>query len=133
MRIRVAEDQEEARDGLKGANGGAVEAVLQIGHHEPAITHAAIALGSIHRAITYVSTNGALTIDPDQHFFALGQYNKAMGYIRRYIEGIGDECTRQTGLVSDLDAKRRISTRPDRFLTISEREQGIDIPFRAST
>ncbi|EME84421.1 uncharacterized protein MYCFIDRAFT_214731 [Pseudocercospora fijiensis CIRAD86] len=66
---------------------------LQVGHHEPAITHATVALGSIHRAITYSSTTGAVSVDPDQHLFALNQYNKAMSYIRRYIEGISDKCT----------------------------------------
>ncbi|PIA94923.1 hypothetical protein CB0940_08096 [Cercospora beticola] len=75
---------------------------LQAGHYEPAITHAAIALGSIHRAVSAASPGssspptgspGAMTdhvVDRDQRFFALCQYNKALGLIRRYIEALGN-------------------------------------------
>lgn len=66
---------------------------LQMGHHEPAVTHAAIALGSIHRALTFESFKGLAGIDPEQHQFALSQYNKAMGYIRNYIETLDASCS----------------------------------------
>ncbi|KAF2215340.1 hypothetical protein CERZMDRAFT_94755 [Cercospora zeae-maydis SCOH1-5] len=70
---------------------------LQAGHYEPAITHAAIALASIHRAVSAASSPSPPTasppsssstdvVDRDQHFFALCQYHKALGMIRRYIE-----------------------------------------------
>ncbi|KAM3416866.1 hypothetical protein BST61_g8455 [Cercospora zeina] len=75
---------------------------LQAGHYEPAITHAAIALGSIHRAVSAAaaaaspgssptgspgssSTTTTDAVDRDQRFFALCQYNKALGLIRQYI------------------------------------------------
>lgn len=61
---------------------------LQMGHHEPAVTHAAIALGSIHRALTFESFRGPAGIDAGHHQFALNQYNKAMGYLRKYIEAL---------------------------------------------
>lgn len=66
---------------------------LQMGHHEPAVTHAAIALGSIHRALTFESFKGPAGIDPEQHQFALSQYNKSMGYIRQYIESLDESCS----------------------------------------
>jgi hypothetical protein len=66
---------------------------LQAGHHEPAVTHAAIALGSLHRAITAQQHLVHGRVDPDQRHFALSQYNKAMGYIRRYIDSLGKDCT----------------------------------------
>lgn len=66
---------------------------LQMGHHEPAVTHAAIALGSIHRALTFDAFRGPAGIDKEQHGFALCQYNKAMSYIRGYIENLGTGCS----------------------------------------
>lgn len=66
---------------------------LQMGHHEPAVTHAAIALGSIHRALTFEAYKGPAGIDAEQHQFALSQYNKAMGYIRNYIETLDETCS----------------------------------------
>jgi len=56
---------------------------LQMGHHEPAVTHAAIALGSIHRALQD-DQHGF------QHEFALQQYNKAMTYVRKHIVNLDE-------------------------------------------
>ncbi|EME45301.1 hypothetical protein DOTSEDRAFT_71113 [Dothistroma septosporum NZE10] len=66
---------------------------LQMGHHEPAVTHAAIALGAIHRALTFEAVQGPTGIDQEQHSFALRQYNKAMSYVRTYIEKLGTGCS----------------------------------------
>lgn len=63
---------------------------LETGHREPAITHAAIALGSLHRSLAaeVIPAGGQ-----DQQHFALSQYNKALGFVRRYIETLADGAT----------------------------------------
>ncbi|KAK4501511.1 hypothetical protein PRZ48_007320 [Zasmidium cellare] len=60
---------------------------LQAGDHEPSVTHAAIALGSIHRAMG--SDEGAM-IDPNQYDLALLQYSKAMRRLQTYLKTCGD-------------------------------------------
>ncbi|KAF2170857.1 hypothetical protein M409DRAFT_63897 [Zasmidium cellare ATCC 36951] len=60
---------------------------LQAGDHEPSVTHAAIALGSIHRAMG--SDEGAM-IDSNQYDLALLQYSKAMRRLQTYLKTSGD-------------------------------------------
>lgn len=60
---------------------------LQAGDHEPSVTHAAMALGSIHRAMG--SDEGAM-IDPQQYDLALLQYSKAMRRLQSYLQSSGD-------------------------------------------
>ncbi|KAF2158594.1 hypothetical protein M409DRAFT_30924 [Zasmidium cellare ATCC 36951] len=57
--------------------------VLDLGRSEPALAHAATALGSMHRSLTLSSQP---CIDKSQHEFATGQYSKAMRLMRQYIE-----------------------------------------------
>ena len=57
--------------------------VLDLGRTEPALAHAATALGSMHRSLTLSSQP---RVDKTQHEFAVGQYGKAMRLMRQYIE-----------------------------------------------
>lgn len=57
--------------------------VLDLGMTEPALAHAASALGSMHRSLTLSSQP---CIDQTQREFATVQYNKAMGLMRQYID-----------------------------------------------
>lgn len=64
--------------------------VLQTAQQEPAIQHAAVALASLHRAIS-IRQAGSAHVDFNQHEFALSQYSKSITYIRAYI-GALDAC-----------------------------------------
>lgn len=57
--------------------------VLDLGKQEPTLAHAAVALGSMHRALTAESQ---AHIDRDQNDFANQQYSKAMSLMRGYID-----------------------------------------------
>nr|POE49334.1 hypothetical protein CFP56_32484 [Quercus suber] len=63
--------------------------VLQSGFSEPAILHAAIAVGSLHQA-----RNGKprvafrTSIDSVRHSFAIAQYNKAMAHVRTIVNDL---------------------------------------------
>ncbi|KAI9732549.1 MAG: hypothetical protein M1834_003884 [Cirrosporium novae-zelandiae] len=67
--------------------------VLQISSSEPAILHAAIAVSSIHQR--YEASGMAITVDnlvDERYRFALNQYNKALSFLKRRLDG-SDQCS----------------------------------------
>lgn len=77
--------------------------ILQISHQEPAILHASIALGSMHRKFkeSGVSTAVLRLNDPCQ-VFSLRQYVKAIGSLRKRLNSTGDSQTRDVSLITCL-------------------------------
>lgn len=60
---------------------------LQAGDHEPSVTQAAMALGSIHRAM---GSDDGPSINPIQYDLALRQYSKAMRRLHSYLWTCGN-------------------------------------------
>ena len=66
--------------------------ILQASHHEPAIKHAAIALGSLHQKFAFDESS---VLRSNQNFkndrFALDQYVKALGCLVQPIQKRGKQ------------------------------------------
>jgi hypothetical protein len=66
--------------------------ILQASHHEPAIKHAAIALGSLHQKFALGESSVLRSNqDPDSDEFALEQYVKAIGSLVQPIQKRGKQ------------------------------------------
>ena len=69
-------------------------------HHQPAIKHAVIALGSLHeRFENYDISMRGLDLDNSQGGFALKQYNRAIGHLIKSVTTGGQEAL-DTSLVA---------------------------------
>ncbi|KAI1411331.1 hypothetical protein F5Y13DRAFT_165469 [Hypoxylon sp. FL1857] len=79
--------------------------ILQLCHIEPAILHAAVAVGSLHSQ--YRGTSPSLQLQPfsifeGQHAFAIRQYVKALGHLRHRLSSQDSSSNAEVALICCL-------------------------------